>query len=124
MTLERETLTISHDGGSITITGDEIKDVTASLRSLAENAEDSALKATVNRILFLMQEMRAIRDDIATVYNNAKGDGYNIKALRLLIRLMDIQTDDAKRNELLEVSGLLQVYANHVGQPLLPGMTL
>ena len=124
MTLERETLTISHDGGSITITGDEIKDVTASLRSLAENAEDSALKATVNRILFLMQEMRAIRDDIATVYNNAKGDGYNIKALRLLIRLMDIQTDDAKRNELLEVSNLLQVYANHVGQPLLPGMTL
>ncbi len=124
MTLERETLTISHDGGSITITGDEIKNVTASLRSLAENAEDSALKATVNRILFLMQEMRAIRDDIATVYNNAKGDGYNIKALRLLIRLMDIQTDDAKRNELLEVSGLLQVYANHVGQPLLPGMTL
>ncbi len=124
MTLERETLTISHDGGSITITGDEIKDVTASLRSLAENAEDSSLKATVNRILFLMQEMRAIRDDIATVYNNAKGDGYNIKALRLLIRLMDIQTDDAKRNELLEVSGLLQVYANHVGQPLLPGMTL
>ena len=124
MTLERETLTISHDGGSITITGDEIKDVTASLRSLAENAEDSALKATVNRILFLMQEMRAIRDDIATVYNNAKGDGYYIKALRLLIRLMDIQTDDAKRNELLEVSNLLQVYANHVGQPLLPGMTL
>ena len=124
MTLERETLTVSHDGGSITITGDEIKDVTASLRSLAENAEDSALKATVNRILFLMQEMRAIRDDIATVYNNAKGDGYNIKALRLLIRLMDIQTDDAKRNELLEVSNLLQVYANHVGQPLLPGMTL
>lgn len=124
MTLERETLTVSHDGGSITITGDEIKDVTASLRSLAQNAEDSSLKATVNRILFLMQEMRAIRDDIATVYNNAKADGYNIKALRRLIRLMDIQTDDAKRNELLEVSGLLQVYANHVGQPLLPGMTL
>lgn len=124
MTLERETLTVSHDGGSITITGDEIKDVTASLRSLAQNAEDSSLKATVNRILFLMQEMRAIRDDIATVYNNAKGDGYNIKALRRLIRLMDIQTDDAKRNELLKVSGLLQVYANHVGQPLLPGMTL
>lgn len=124
MTLERETLTVSHDGGSITITGDEIKDVTASLRSLAGNAEDSSLKATVNRILFLMQEMRAIRDDIATVYNNAKGDGYNIKALRRLIRLMDIQTDDAKRNELLEVSGLLQVYANHVGQPLLPGMTI
>lgn len=124
MTLERETLTVSHDGGSITITGDEIKDVTASLRSLAQKAEDSSLKATVNRILFLMQEMRAIQGDIATVYNNAKADGYNIKALRRLIRLMDIQTDDAKRNELLEVSGLLQVYANHVGQPLLPGMTL
>ena len=124
MTLERETLTVSHDGGSITITGDEIKDVTASLRSLAQKAEDSSLKAIVNRILFLMQEMRAIRNDIATVYNNAKGDGYNIKALRRLIRLMDIHTDDAKRNELLEVSGLLQVYAKHVGQPLLPGMTL
>lgn len=124
MTLKRETLTVSHDGGSITITGDEIKDVTASLRSLAQKAEDSSLKATVNRILFLMQEMRAIQGDIATVYNNAKADGYNIKALRRLIRLMDIQTDDAKRNELLEVSGLLQVYANHVGQPLLPGMTL
>lgn len=124
MTLERETLTVSHDGGSITITGDEIKDVTASLRSLAQKAEDSSLKATVNRILFLMQEMRAIQGDIATVYNNAKADGYNIKALRRLIRLMDIQTDDAKRTELLLVSDLLQVYANHVGQPLLPGMTL
>lgn len=122
MTLERETLTISHDGGSITITGDEIKDVTASLRSLAENAEDSALKATVNRILFLMQEMRAIRDDIATVYNNAKGEGYNVAALRRLARIMDAAQDPEKAAKMREVSEMLEIYANQMGQPLLPGM--
>jgi uncharacterized protein (UPF0335 family) len=124
MTLEPETITLSHDRGSLTFTGDEVKAVTASLRSLAETPEDFPLKALANRVLFLKNEMRAIREDIATLYNDAKGDGYNLKALRLLVKIMEAQADAKKRQEMLEVSGCLQLYAHHVGQPLLPGMAI
>jgi uncharacterized protein (UPF0335 family) len=108
----------------LTFTGDEVKAVTASLRSLAETPEDFPLKALANRVLFLRNEMRAIREDIATLYNDAKGDGYNLKALRLLVKIMEAQADAKKRQEMLEVSGCLQLYAHHVGQPLLPGMAI
>lgn len=128
MTLESETLTVSSGGRSLNFTADDVKDVTASLKSLAKTPEESPqdfpLEALITRVLLLKDEMRAIREDIAVLFNEAKSDGFNVKALRLLVKIMEAQDDPKKRQEMEKVSGLLQVYAHHLKQPLLPGMTI
>src|SRR5215831_14961988 len=45
------------------------------------------LKAIVERIEHLEEEKKAIADDIKDVYAEAKGNGYDVKALRMVIRL-------------------------------------
>ncbi len=113
MTLERETLTVSHDGGSITFTGEEARKIVV---------QQHPLKRKLDRILHLTNEIRSLREDIATLYNDAKGEGYNVAALRRLARIMDTAQDPDKAAKMREVSKMLEIYANQMGQPLLPGM--
>ena len=44
------------------------------------------LKAFVERIEKLEEEKKAISDDIRDVYAEAKGNGFDVKALRMVIR--------------------------------------
>ena len=55
---------------------------------------DNQLKSIVSRIKTLLDEKKQISDDVADVYAEAKGNGYNPAALRVIVRK---QRTDAKK---------------------------
>ncbi len=68
------------------------------------------LKAIVERIERLEEEKKTISDDIRDVYAEAKGNGYDVKALRTIIRL---RKQDA--NERAEQETILETYMQALG---------
>ena len=68
------------------------------------------LKAIIERIEHLEEEKKAIADDIKDVYAEAKGNGYDVKALRKIIR---IRKQD--KNERAEEEAILETYMNALG---------
>ena len=57
------------------------------------------LKAFVERIERLEEEKKTIADDIRDVYAEAKGNGFDVKALRTIVRLRKQDTDERKEQE-------------------------
>ncbi|MBN8919297.1 MAG: DUF2312 domain-containing protein [Rhizobiales bacterium] len=57
------------------------------------------LKAFVERIERLEEEKKTISDDIKDVYAEAKGNGFDVKALRAVVRLRKQDTDERKEQE-------------------------
>jgi uncharacterized protein (UPF0335 family) len=74
------------------------------------NAIANQLRAVVERIERLEEEKKAIADDIRDVYAEAKGNGYDIKALRTIIRLR--KQDKAERQE---HEAILETYMHALG---------
>jgi uncharacterized protein (UPF0335 family) len=68
------------------------------------------LKAFVERIERLEEEKKAIADDVRDVYAEAKGNGYDVKALRTVVRL---RKQDA--NERAEQETILETYMQALG---------
>ena len=68
------------------------------------------LRAFVERIERLEEEKKAIADDIREVYAEAKGNGFDTKVMRQLIK---IRKQD--RNERLEQEALLDLYMHALG---------
>jgi uncharacterized protein (UPF0335 family) len=68
------------------------------------------LKALVERIEHLEEEKKAIADDIKDVYAEAKGNGYDVKALRKIIRLRK-----QDKNERAEEEAILETYMHALG---------
>jgi uncharacterized protein (UPF0335 family) len=68
------------------------------------------LKAFVERIERLEEEKKAIADDIRDVYAEAKGNGFDVKALRAIVRL---RKQDA--NERAEQETILETYMQALG---------
>ena len=68
------------------------------------------LKAIVERIERLEEEKKTISDDIRDVYAEAKGNGYDVKALRTIVRL---RKQDA--NERSEHETILETYMQALG---------
>jgi uncharacterized protein (UPF0335 family) len=68
------------------------------------------LKAIVERIEHLEQEKKAISDDIRDVYAEAKGNGYDAKALRAVVRM---RRQDKHERE--EEEAILQTYLEALG---------
>lgn len=65
------------------------------------------LRSIVERILRLQEERKAIADDIADVYGEAKANGYDTKALKVVVRL---SAQDA--NVRLEFEAIVEIYKN------------
>ena len=63
------------------------------------------LRAIIERIERLEEEKAAIASDIRDVYAEAKGNGYDVKALRTIVRL---RKQDA--NERAEAETILETY--------------
>ena len=59
------------------------------------------LKAFVERVERLEEEKKTIADDIRDVYAEAKGSGFDVKALRAIVRLR--KQDDNERREQEEI---------------------
>ena len=57
------------------------------------------LKAFVERIERLEEEKKATSDDIRDVYAEAKGTGFDVKALRTIVRLRKLDTDERREQQ-------------------------
>lgn len=61
------------------------------------NFAKDQLKSTVERIERLEEEKRAISEDISEVYKEAKGNGFDVKIIRQVVRLRKLEA--AEREE-------------------------
>ena len=68
------------------------------------------LKAIIERIERLEEEKKTISDDIRDVYAESKGNGFDVKALRTIVRL---RKQDA--NERQEQETILETYMQALG---------
>ena len=68
------------------------------------------LKAIIERIERLEEEKKTISDDIRDVYAEAKVNGFDVKALRAVVRL---RKQDA--NERKEEEAILETYLHALG---------
>lgn len=57
------------------------------------------LRAFIERVERLEEEKKTISDDIKDVYAEAKGNGYDVKALRTIVRLRKMDQDERREQE-------------------------
>ncbi|MGE5165886.1 MAG: DUF2312 domain-containing protein [Sphingobacteriales bacterium] len=57
------------------------------------------LKAFIERIERLEEEKKATSDDLRDVYAEAKGTGFDTKALRTIVRLRKMDTDERREQQ-------------------------
>lgn len=74
-------------------------------------AAQGRLRTIVERIGRLEDDKQAVQTDIKEVYAEAKGDGYDVKMLRKVVRL--IQQDKAKRQE---EAAIIDLYLSALGE--------
>ena len=55
-------------------------------------------------------EKKAIADDVRNVYAEAKGNGFDVKALRAIVRLRKMDTDERREQE-----AVLETYMHALG---------
>jgi len=68
------------------------------------------LKAFVERVERLEEEKKALSDDIRDVYAEAKGNGFDVKALRVVVRLRKQDVNERKEQE-----AILETYLHALG---------
>jgi uncharacterized protein (UPF0335 family) len=68
------------------------------------------LKAFVERVERLEEEKKAIADDIRDVYAEAKGNGFDVKTLRVVVRLRKQDINERKEQE-----AILETYLHALG---------
>ena len=68
------------------------------------------LRAIVERIEKLEEEKQSIADDIKDVFAEAKGNGFDIKALRALIKLRKQDSNEREEQE-----AILDTYMHALG---------
>ena len=68
------------------------------------------LRAFVERIERLEEEKKSISDDIKDVYAEAKGNGYDAKVMRQVVRMRK-----QDKNERDEMDALLDLYLHALG---------
>ncbi|WP_035670053.1 DUF2312 domain-containing protein [Bradyrhizobium liaoningense] len=73
-------------------------------------AAKDQLKAIVERVERLEEEKKVIADDIRDIYAEAKGNGFDTKALRTIVRM---RKQDA--NERAEQEAILDTYLQALG---------
>jgi uncharacterized protein (UPF0335 family) len=74
------------------------------------NFAKAKLKSFVERIEKLEEEKKTISEDIREVYAEAKGDGFDVKALRAVVRMYRQDTDQRK-----EYEALIDLYRDALG---------
>lgn len=76
----------------------------------AQTVTASQIRAFVERIERLEEEKKSISDDISEVYAELKGQGFDTKAIRTIVRL---RKKDA--NERQEEEAILDLYMSALG---------
>jgi len=68
------------------------------------------LKAFVERVERLEEEKKAIADDVRDVYAEAKANGFDVKAMRTVVRLRKLDVNERKEQE-----AILETYLHALG---------
>jgi len=68
------------------------------------------LRSIIERIEQREEEKKVVTDDIKDIYSEAKGNGYDVKALRTIVRM---RKQDA--GERAEQDAILETYMNALG---------
>lgn len=68
------------------------------------------LKSIVERVERLEEEKKTIGDDIRDVYAEAKGNGYDVTAIKTIVRLRKVDA-----NERAEAETILETYMQAMG---------
>jgi uncharacterized protein (UPF0335 family) len=71
---------------------------------------NSQLKSFVERIDRLMDERKQISDDISDIFTEAKSSGYDVPALRAIIKA---KREDAAKRQAREAQ--IELYRNELG---------
>lgn len=71
---------------------------------------DNQLKSIVSRINALLDEKKQISDDVGDVYAEAKGHGFDVPALRAIVKA---QREDAEKRKAREA--MIDVYRGTLG---------
>jgi uncharacterized protein (UPF0335 family) len=82
----------------------------ASSLDVLNTAAQTRLKTIIERVERLEEDKAAVANDIKEVFAEAKGEGYDVKILRKIIRLR--KQDKAKR---LEEEALMDLYLAAIG---------
>lgn len=78
--------------------------------NLTSHNVNAQLKAIVERVERLEEEKKTISEDIKDVYVEAKGNGFDVKALRTIIRMRKMDA-----NERQEQETILETYLQAMG---------
>jgi uncharacterized protein (UPF0335 family) len=76
----------------------------------ADRFAKNHLKAFVERVEKLEEEKKTIGDDIRDVYAEAKANGFDVKALRAIVRLRKQDVDERREQE-----AILETYMHALG---------
>jgi len=71
------------------------------------------LRSFIERIVKLEEEKKGLADDIRDVYGEAKSDGYEVKALRRVVRIQRMDQSQKAAHE--EVETILETYLQSLG---------
>jgi uncharacterized protein (UPF0335 family) len=77
---------------------------------VSKETANKQLKVIVERIERLETDKKAISDDIRDVFAEAKGNGYDVKALRKIIAMRKLDA-----NERQETETILETYMQALG---------
>lgn len=85
-------------------------DGSASVEGATTIAADR-LRSIIERVERLEEEKAAIMNDVKEVYAEAKGDGYDVKTLRQVVRIRKMDAADRQ-----EAEALLDLYLGAIGE--------
>lgn len=74
------------------------------------NATEDRLRLLIERVERLEEEKKGINDDIRDVYSEAKAVGYDVKVMKVIVRLRRMQPDDRR-----EMDMIVDTYKNALG---------
>ena len=78
--------------------------------SIGHNVAKEKIKAIIERVERLEDEKKGIADDIKDIYSEAKGNGFDVKALRTIVRMRKQDADERAEQE-----AVLEVYLAALG---------
>ena len=81
----------------------------------SDSVAQDQIRAFIERIERMEEEKKAIADDIRDIYAEAKGNGFDVKVLRQIVRIR--KQDHAER---MEQEALLELYMAALGMAAAP----
>lgn len=88
-----------HDQPATTAPGHNTETGKPSVDAGPSKVAKDQLKAIVMRVEQMEEEKKVLSDDIREVYSEAKGNGFDVKALRTIVRLRKMKEGDRAEQE-------------------------